>query len=137
MLNPTVGPQRAVLSLASTQIKKSRQLIALLDNVLIPARSGGKIRPPTFANIVLLTTVAESNEKGDWKGAKMEVEALVDDPKLYAAGKAFHALVQAGRAAINYEAASAAAMGEGSDEEPPREATVVRRGGGSASGKRF
>lgn len=94
-----------LLSLASTQIKKSKQLMTLLDAVKVLGKSGN-VTPPTWANKVRLTTVGESNDKGSWSGVVVNMEGLVDSQELYAAGKAFHDLVTSGKAKVNYDQAA-------------------------------
>lgn len=104
--------RQALLSLGSTQIKKSRALMTALASIKVEA--GGKlISPPTFANLVKVTTVPEANDKGTWFGWKFELDGIVDNPELYAAAKKFHAAVAKGEVEARYtEAAEAAAEGE-------------------------
>lgn len=106
--------QPMVLSLASTQIKKSRQLNALLGDVQFERPDGTKFNPATWANIVHMVTVPESNEKGSWSGVKFEIAGRVQDAAVYAAGRSFKELVSAGRANVNFDQAAAA---QGADEE--------------------
>ena len=94
------------LSLSSTQIKKSKQLIALLSNLVVGGRT-----PPTWLSRVHLTTVPESNDAGSWYGLKVELDGFVTDSELYAYGKAFHEAVAGDSVeydAAQHEAASAA-----------------------------
>jgi len=115
LLNPNTGAaQQAVLSLGSTQIKKSKQLIALLGSRIItdPA-TGQQATPATFANLVRVTTVPESNDQGKWSGVKFELEGFVRDSATYRMGRAFHTMVNAGRAAANFTAEQEAPAGGG------------------------
>ena len=114
LLNPNTGQaQQAVLSLASTQIKKSKQLISLLGNKVIKDPvTGQTATPPTFANVVRVTTVAEQNDQGKWSGVKFELEGLVRDSATYRMARAFHMMVRADRAAVNYDAAAGSAEDE-------------------------
>src|SRR5690606_30643086 len=61
--------KEALLSLSSTQIKKSKMLMAALANVKLSGKSG-RFTPPTYANIVRITAVPESNDKGSWYGVR-------------------------------------------------------------------
>jgi len=111
--------QQALLSLASTQIKKSKTLMAALASVKIKGASG-LFTPPTFASIVHATTLPESNDKGNWFGLRMEVVGRVDRPDLYAAAKAFRDSVVKGQVEVKYEeqaegASGGAARGEHAD----------------------
>jgi len=103
--------QQALLSLTSTQIKKSKMLMSALASVKLQGPNG-KYTPPTFANVVRLTTTPESNDKGTWFGVRCELTGRVGEPELYAAAKAFHASVTAGIVDVKYEAQT-----EGADTE--------------------
>lgn len=94
--------QQALLSLASTQIKKSKTLMAALASVKLQG-AAGMYTPPTFASIVHATTLPESNDKGNWFGLRMEVVGRVDRADLYAAAKAFRDSVVKGQVEVKYE----------------------------------
>lgn len=94
---------QALLSLTSTQIKKSKMLMSALASVKLTGPSG-MYTPPTFANQVRLTTIPESNDKGTWFGTKFELAGRVGRIELYAAAKAFHTSVSAGSVEVKYEA---------------------------------
>lgn len=114
---------QAVLSLSSTQIKKSKNLMSALASVKVKG-ANGLYTPPTFGNLVKLTTVAESNDKGNWFGIVPKLAGLVDSKELYAAAKAFHATVARGGVEVKYEdteGAGAAGGGRGGDPRPEDE----------------
>lgn len=108
--------QQALLSLTSTQIKKSKTLMAALASVKIKGASG-LFTPPTFANVVHATTMAESNDKGNWFGLRMELVGRVDRPDLYAAAKAFRDSVVKGQVEVKYEEAGDPAPGRSAGGE--------------------
>lgn len=93
--------QQALLSLTSTQIKKSKNLMAALASVKVRG-SAGLYTPPTFANIVHATTLPESNDKGNWFGLRMEIVGRVERADLYAAAKAFRDSVVGGTVEVKY-----------------------------------
>lgn len=105
--------QQVLLSLASTQIKKSKQLMSMLNSVKVKG-ANGMVTPPTWACRIRVNTVGESNDKGSWHGVKFshDEQKFVGSQDVYNAGKEFHDLVTAGEAKINYAAAEAA------DEKP-------------------
>lgn len=106
--------KEALLSLSSTQIKKSKMLMAALANVKLSGKSG-RFTPPTYANIVRTTTVPESNDKGSWYGVRFEMQGQVSDRNVYEAAKAFNKKVSSGAVVAKYEDASnhsASAHGE-------------------------
>jgi hypothetical protein len=109
----------ALLSLASTQIKKSRAIMTMLNEIKLRRVSDGSLyTPPTFANLLRLTTVPESNDKGTWYGVKPVIERQLDaanpqDAELYAAARAFHASVARGTVTAAYESEADAAPAAG------------------------
>lgn len=93
----------ALLSLTSTQIKKSKMLMSALASVKLKNGAGQLYTPPTFANYVRVTTVGESNDKGTWFGVKFELAGQVDRAEVYAAAKAFHSNIAKGGVQVKYE----------------------------------
>lgn len=109
--------RQALMSLSSTQIKKSRTLMTALASV--KADAGGKlITPPTFANLIKATTVAESNDKGTWMGWHFELAGFVGAADLYAAAKQFHQSVTAGHVETKYTEVKVV-EGEDTGEQTP------------------
>lgn len=109
----------AVVSMTSTQLKKSRNWITVLDALRKPKASGGQYKPPYFSHLFHLSTVGESNEAGKWFGWKIKIGAEVTDPDLYRAAKELHAEATRGTvqtAQPEDQATSAAKAGE--DEIP-------------------
>ena len=100
----TGGWTQALLSLGSTQIKKSRALMTALASVKV--KSGdGMITPATFANLVKATAVPESNDKGSWHGWHFELDGFVDRADMYEAAKQFHKTVIEGQVEHKYDGA--------------------------------
>lgn len=104
------GTMQVLLSISSTQIKKSKMLNQMLAAVRFTTPQG-KIAPPTFGNLVRMTTVPEQNEKGTWHGIKFEIEGRVSDRAMYTIAKAFNASVNKGNVAARYDEDSANAGG--------------------------
>lgn len=102
LLQPDGSYKQVLLSLASTQIKKSKQLITLLDEVKVQGKNG-KVTPPTWVNRVKLVTVPESNDKGSWYGVKVELDGFIDQQEHYEAGAKFYEAVASGDVNINYD----------------------------------
>lgn len=94
--------KEALLSLTSTQIKKSKMLMSALASVKVNG-ANGMFTPPTFANYVKMSSLPESNDKGTWFGVKFELAGQVDRPEIYAAAKAFHGSVAKGAVVAKYE----------------------------------
>jgi len=109
LVDETTGAYTPVLlSLTSTQVKKSKMLMSLLAGVKLKGAQGF-YTPPTFANLVRVTTVPESNDKGTWHGVRFELAGQVGTKDLYEAAKAFHASVVKGAVTVgSYDDAAGA-----------------------------
>lgn len=99
------GNSQVVMPLASTQIKKSKQLMSMLSSAKVKTKKG-LVTPPTWMNKIRITTVLESNDQGSWYGVKFTHEGFINDADLYVAGKSFHDTIVAGQARVAYEANS-------------------------------
>lgn len=95
-------PRSCLMSLTSTQIKKSKLLMSALADVRVKAPNGSTVTPATWANKVRLTTVGEQNDKGTWFGLRTEMNGFVTREQ-YAAGKAFYEAVKKGAVEVKYE----------------------------------
>lgn len=95
---------QAILSLASTQIKASKMLMMALSQRKMDTPAG-KLTPPTFANIVKMTTQGQSNSKGSWSGVKFEITGLVTDEYTYKEALAFHNSFVSGEVKADYSKA--------------------------------
>jgi hypothetical protein len=98
----TGGWTEALMSLTSTQIKKSKLLMTSLASIKVNGQNG-LFTPPTFASRVRVTTTPESNDKGAWWGVKFEVIGRVEQSHIYAAAKAFHHSIAKGAIDVKYE----------------------------------
>jgi len=90
------GFGQVLFALASTQIKKSKQLMSMLNNAKVETPSGN-VTPPTWMNRIKVTTVAESNDDGDWYGIQVVADGFIDQQDLYDAGKAFNQSIADGK----------------------------------------
>lgn len=97
----TTGYQ-ALLSLKSTQIKKSKGLMSALDGVKEKDDDGVYFTPPTFANVVHVVTVPESNDDGSWYGVEFEIVGRVESEELYAAALKMNESFAKGALNVNY-----------------------------------
>ena len=79
---------QAVISMTSTQLKKSRRWNSLMLSQKIKGPSG-MFTPPTYSMIYKLSTVSESNDRGSWFGYQIEKVGQVEDADVYNESKAF------------------------------------------------
>lgn len=124
--------------LTSTQLKKSRTWNAIINNARLPNPSGpGAYRPAMFAFAYKLTTVPESNAKGDWMGVRiMQHQPLIKyidgtpqevfpgGAQIYLAARDFKTLVQEGKVTVKQdqefeEVEMGGEGGDGKDEDIP------------------
>ena len=89
------GYQNAVISMASSQLKKSRRWNSLMLSQKIKGPSG-MFTPPTYAFTYKLSTVSESNDRGSWFGFQVEKGEQVTDASIYGEGKAFSTAAASG-----------------------------------------
>ena len=89
------GYQNAVISMASSQLKKSRRWNSLMLSQKIKGPSG-MFTPPTYAFTYKLSTVSESNDRGSWFGFQVEKGDQVTDASIYGEGKAFSTAAASG-----------------------------------------
>lgn len=113
VINADGSFSRVVISLSSTQIKKSKGLMALLSEAKIKTPQG-LITPPTWMNRVKITSVAESNEEGNWQGIVFTPDGFLNDGAIYAAAKEFHDSIASGAARVDFESDAANEPASGS-----------------------
>lgn len=82
----------ALLSLASTQIKKSMRWMMRMQMLKVKG-----VTPPMFSHTYELSSEEESNAKGSWHGLTVTLGVPLSDPALYSMAKAFHLSVSKGQ----------------------------------------
>ena len=94
-------PTQGVITMSSTQLKKSRRW-----NSMMASRrdmiGDQLITPPIYGQIFRLTTKPEQNDLGSWYGWNVEAEGLVESAEIYLEAKSFNSAVNSG--AINVSA---------------------------------
>ena len=73
---------QAVISMTSTQLKKSRRWNSLMLTQKVSGPSGS-FTPPTYAVIYKLSTVSESNDRGSWFGYQVENADIYNEAKSF------------------------------------------------------
>lgn len=97
ILSPDGSFEPALITMSSTQLKKSKQWMSIMNGIKFKG-ANGLFTPPMFAHIFKLTTVPESNDMGSWFGWKIEKEEINQSPELAAAAQAFREAVKTGSA---------------------------------------
>lgn len=88
--------QPALISLSSTQIKKSKRWMSRIQGVELRDAAGRSFNPPSFSHIYKLTAQKEENSKGSWWGFVIDLLEPVTDGEVYAKAKDFHKQVASG-----------------------------------------
>lgn len=86
----------AVLSMSSTQMKKSRKWMSAMQDVKVRRADGSQFTPAMWAKTYRVKTIGESNAKGTWRGWDITREGDCPSADLYQAAKAFRDAVRAG-----------------------------------------
>jgi len=69
----------AIIGLSSTQLKKSKLWLNMMNALKLQGPKG-LFTPPMFSHAYALTSVPESNEKGNWYGWMIRMHGEVKDP---------------------------------------------------------
>lgn len=104
----------ALISLGSTQIKKSKRWLSLISGVeLVKADGITKYVPPSFSHIYEISSVKEENDKGKWHGVSVSLlraldPSSVEDAATYLKAKQFNLDVNAGAVEVSQPVDTAA-----------------------------
>lgn len=90
----------AVISMSSTQIKKSKRWMTLIQGKELRRADGVPFTPPSFAYAYKITTQKEENAKGKWYGWSIIDSYQIEDSELYARAKALHKQVGEGEVQV-------------------------------------
>jgi hypothetical protein len=95
VINDNGIPEPALIVMKSTQLKKSRKWNSMMMSMKLPGKNG-LFTPPMYSQVYRLSTVKESNDKGQWYGWEVERVGSVEDDNVYLAAKAFAESIGAG-----------------------------------------
>jgi hypothetical protein len=104
-------PAGALLSLVSTQIKKSKKWMSKAEGLRLPGMPNQQL--PLFSHIYRICTVTEANDDGTWFGVRVDLEGVVQDQSLYEAAKTFRFAIKSG--AVKAQAPTQDGEGAASD----------------------
>jgi len=95
-----------VISMGSTQIKKSKQWMTRMSELKMQRADGTRYTPAMFSHIYRLSSIAQSNAIGSWMGWQVDLVTVVPDARMYEAGRAFRDAVVSGEAKAQPPAAA-------------------------------
>jgi hypothetical protein len=87
--------EQAVISMASTQLKKSRRLMSQLMSLKLK-RGDQTLDAPMFSHTFDVKTVMETKDTNSWFGWDFTRPTMITSPDLYKAAKKFHEVVKDG-----------------------------------------
>lgn len=90
----------ALLSLSSTQIKKSKRWMSRIQGIQLRTPQGKLYTPPSFSHVYVASPVKEKNAKGEWWGFDIDLDGPVADPEVFNMAMAFHKSVAAGEVQV-------------------------------------
>jgi hypothetical protein len=95
VLRPDGSFYPAIMAMASTQLKKSRDWIGLMQGLKIKT-SRGPVTPATYSHSYKCGTTTQKNNFGTWQGWDLSAPAMLESNDLYAVAKAFSQSVNEG-----------------------------------------
>jgi hypothetical protein len=101
VVNEEGFPEPALITMKSTQLKKSRKWNSMMLSTKLIGKAG-PYTPPMFSHLYRLTTQAESNDKGKWFGWEVEKIGPIEDADMYVAAKQFASTVTSGDAKVKH-----------------------------------
>tara|TARA_A100000172_G_C3042120_1_gene110907 strand:+ start:1906 stop:2736 length:831 start_codon:yes stop_codon:yes gene_type:complete len=75
--------QQVMIPMAGTQLKRSRTWNSVMASIKIKSTSGNVFTPPSYSHKYKLSTVAESNDKGNWFSWNIELDGPLTDAEVY------------------------------------------------------
>jgi len=80
----------ALISMSSTQIKRSKRWMTLIQGVEMKSEDGKTFTPPSFSHIYSVRSVEERNSKGAWNSFDTSLKEAVNAPEIYTKAKSFY-----------------------------------------------
>ncbi len=110
VLDATGIPSPALIVMKSTQLKKSRKWNSMMQSAKLMGKNG-LYTPPMYSQTYRLSTVKESNDKGQWFGWEVEHIGSVESEDVYVAAKSFADSINAGDVKVSHSDEQAAPAG--------------------------
>jgi len=101
VINDQGFPEAALITMKSTQLKKSRKWNSMMMSTKMMG-ANGPFTPPMYSHLYRLSTQAESNDKGKWFGWEVERVGPIEDKNVYQAAKTFAASVSSGEIKVKH-----------------------------------
>ena len=83
LMHPENGPQRCLITMTSTQLKKARKWTTQMQSLTATGKNGNLFTLPMMSQMYRLRTVEERNDKGSWFGWEISRVGPVQDKSLF------------------------------------------------------
>lgn len=103
LLHPTLGPQRCLITMSSTQLKKARKWMTQMQSLTATGKNGNLFTLPMMSQVYKLRTVEERNDKGSWFGWEISRVGPVEDKNLFNLAVEFSKSVAKGEVQVKEE----------------------------------
>jgi len=108
LMHPDLGPQRCLITMTSTQLKKARKWLTQMQSLTGRDANGRLYTMPMMSSVYTLRTVEERNDKGSWFGwevsrARALDESVSDDVEMFELAYGFAQSVRAGDVKVKEE----------------------------------
>ena len=90
-----------ILAMSKSNRKAAKTWNTIASGIRLPAKEGGTFRPPLFSHVYELSTVAKSNELGEWLVYKLR-KVGPSTPEQFAAAKEFRLLATSGETTVDH-----------------------------------
>jgi hypothetical protein len=117
ILNADGSAETALISMKSTQLKKSRKWNSMIAGVTMQG-ANGPFNPPRYSTIFKLVSKEEQNSKGSWHGWEMSMEGTVSDKAIFSRCKAFCESVEDGDIVAKHSEEDVPSSNKNSDDIP-------------------
>jgi hypothetical protein len=120
LLHPTMGPQRCLITMTSTQLKKARKWVTQMQSLTATGKNGNMYTMPMMSQVYKLRTVEERNDKGSWFGWEISRVGPVEDKNIFNLAVEFSKSVAKGEVQVKEEqGADDTRRSSGADEDAP------------------
>jgi len=96
------SPQPAMITMKSTQLKKSRKWNSMMMSIKEQNSSGQFYTPPMYSQCFVLSASAESNDKGKWYGWEIQHSGPVTSKEVYESARKFAQSIAAGSVNVKH-----------------------------------
>ena len=92
----------ALVSMKSTQLKKSRKWNSMVASRTMIGANGLPFQPPRYSHVYRLKTSIEENSKGSWFGWEITLEKPISDAGMFTTAKQFAESISKGEVKVKH-----------------------------------